>query len=253
MTGSEFLTKANGGTMYLIVGIVLLFVVAMCIYFMVKAYREGIKVGLDKKKMKKAITSSITFTAIPSVSILLGVIALSGKLGIPIPWLRLSVIGAIQYESLAAGMAAERLNVPFTAEGMGMSGGSPFVSIIFVMTAAILSGALFCIFGLKKYQQNVLTKASSKDDRWANIMFNALFIGMVCAFVGLAFANLRGGVTGQPSYLSLIVLLVSAAFMGIFTWLKEKKNQKWLESFDLSLSMLFGMASAVVFRIWGVM
>lgn len=253
MTGSEFLAKANGGTMYLIVGIVLLFVVAMCIFFMVKAYREGVKVGLDKKKMKKAITSSATFTALPSISILLGVIALSGKLGIPISWLRLSVIGAIQYESLAAGMAAERLGVPFTPEGMGMNGGSPFVSVVFVMTAAILSGAIFCIFGLKKYQQNVLSKASSKDNRWGNIMFNALFIGMVCAFIGVAFANLRGGVTGQVSYLSLIVLVVSALFMGVFTWFKEKKNQKWLENFDLSLSMLLGMASAVLFRMWGVM
>ncbi|NLB89603.1 MAG: DUF5058 family protein, partial [Clostridiales bacterium] len=235
--------------------VVLLFVVAMSLFFMIKAYKEGIKVGLDKKKMHKAITSSATFTILPSVSILIGVIALSQKLGLPISWLRLSVIGALQYESLAAKMASERLGVPFSIEGMAANGGSPFVAVILVMTISILSGAIFCLFGLKKYQNSIVNKVGSKDNRWGNIMFNALFIGMVCAFIGVAFSNLQGGATddGNPTWLSLIVLVASALIMALFSWLKNRKGQKWLENFDFSLAMLLGMGSAVVAGLLGVM
>ena len=51
---------------------------------------------------------------LPAVSILLGVIALSGSLGIPLPWLRLSVVGALHYEGNAADIAAR---------AAGMAGG----------------------------------------------------------------------------------------------------------------------------------
>ena len=39
--------------------------------------------------------------------------------------------------------------------------------------------------------------------------------------------------------------MVSALFMALFTWLTEKKNQKWMESFSLSFSMVLGMAAAI--------
>ena len=102
----NFLSMANSGVMYLIAGVVILFVMLMAVVFFVKAYREGVKIGIDKKKMHKAITSSVTFTIVPSIGILIGVITLAGALGIPIPWLRLSVIGALHYETMAADVGA---------------------------------------------------------------------------------------------------------------------------------------------------
>ena len=94
---NQYLQNVNSGIFYLIVAIVLGFVTVMCFVFLVKSYRAGIKIGMDKKVLKKTITASATFTLLPSISILLGVIALSGTLGVPFSWLRLSVIGALQY------------------------------------------------------------------------------------------------------------------------------------------------------------
>ena len=94
----DFLSQVNSLPVYLICGGVLLFIVIMCVVFLVKSYRAGLKIGMDPKVLKRAITSSATFTLLPSVSILLGVIALGGTLGVPVSWLRLSVIGALQYE-----------------------------------------------------------------------------------------------------------------------------------------------------------
>ena len=79
----DFLSQANSLPVYLICGGVLLFIVIMCVVFLVKSYRAGLKIGMDPKVLKRAITSSATFTLLPSVSILLGVIALGGTLGVP--------------------------------------------------------------------------------------------------------------------------------------------------------------------------
>ena len=80
---NEYLQSVNTGAFYLIVAIVLGFVTVMCFVFLIKSYRAGIKIGMDKKVLRKAITASATFTVLPSISILLGVIALSGSLGVP--------------------------------------------------------------------------------------------------------------------------------------------------------------------------
>lgn len=48
---TDFLTKANSGVMYLIAGIVIIFVMLMAAVFLFKAYREGVRIGMDKKKL----------------------------------------------------------------------------------------------------------------------------------------------------------------------------------------------------------
>ena len=98
----ELLSKLNSPVIYLICGSIVLVVALMCMVFAVRAYRAGKAIGMDVKKMKRTIVASATFAVLPSVGILLGVIALSGSLGTPLSWLRLSVIGALHYETQVA-------------------------------------------------------------------------------------------------------------------------------------------------------
>ena len=87
------LEQVNAPALYALVGGAILLVVAMCVHFAVKSWRAGLRLGMERAVLKKAVVSSATFTLLPAFSILLGVVALSGTLGIPLPWLRLSVIG----------------------------------------------------------------------------------------------------------------------------------------------------------------
>lgn len=103
---------------------------------------------MEKKKLNKVLTSSIVFSIVPSIGILMGVITLAGSLGIPLPWLRLSVIGALHYETMAADTAAKAAGVALSADAMT---GSAFVTIAVVMTIGIIWGGVFCIIALKKY------------------------------------------------------------------------------------------------------
>ena len=107
----NILDLLNSTPLYLICGAIILFVMAFSILFMIRAYRAGIAMGMDKTKLKRTITSSVTFSVLPSISILLGVIALSGTLGIPLPWLRLSVVGALHYETSVADVAARSIGL----------------------------------------------------------------------------------------------------------------------------------------------
>ena len=144
----SYIEAANSLPLYLIVGVILLFIAALCVLFIIKSYRAGVRIGMDRKVLRRAITSSATFTVLPSVSILLGVIALSGSLGIPASWLRLSVIGNLQYEATVAEIAANSMGLNLNSTELTVSALS---TILLVMTVGIIWGCLLSIFTMKKY------------------------------------------------------------------------------------------------------
>ena len=223
--------------MYCLVAVVIIFVIAMSVRFIVLAWKRARKLGISTQVLRRTAMSAAVFTVVPAISILLGVIALSKALGFPLPWLRLSVIGALHYEVMAADMAAKATGMQELAAS-AMTGES-FVTIAFVMTVGIIWGGVFCIIGLKRYQKK-MSGVSQKDNRWGSIMFNAMFVGMVCAFIGAGFAGVTTG-----DFTSLVVIAVSAVFMWLFSLLARREHFKWLDSFSLSLSMIIGMASAI--------
>ena len=145
----NILSLLNSAPMYAICGGIIAFVAVVCAVFMVRAYRAGLAMGIDRVKLKRAITSSATFSLLPSVGILLGVIALSGSLGTPWPWLRLSVIGALHYETQVAQAAAEQVGMSsLSAAEMTPSG---FATIALLMSICIMWGMVLSIFFNKRY------------------------------------------------------------------------------------------------------
>lgn len=132
------LKELNSPFLYLICGGIIAFVAVVCVIFLVRAYRAGIAIGMDRAKLKRAITSSITFSILPSVGILLGVIALSGSLGTPWPWLRMSVISALHYETQVAEAAAEQV-------GIGGLSASSMTPKAFANVVPALFGAMACL------------------------------------------------------------------------------------------------------------
>ena len=97
----------NSTSLYLIAAAVILFVLGQSIFFLVKAWKQGKALGIDNKKMRDAVTSSALFTVPSALSVLATVIALAPALGLVIPWVRLSVVGNLMYESTAAEAAME--------------------------------------------------------------------------------------------------------------------------------------------------
>ena len=246
------LAKLNSAPLYLICGGIILFVAAVCVVFLVRAYRAGVAIGMDKGKLKRTVTSSVTFSILPSVGILLGVIALSGSLGTPWPWLRLSVIGALHYETQVAQAAAEQVGIG----SLNASAMTPeaFATIALLMSVCIMWGMVLSFF----FNRSYLKKLSGKDSEapsegkkpgFGDAAMVAMFVGLVSAYIGSyigGFISGNGLFSFSGDLTPIIVALVSALVMAAFLYLSEKKQMVWLESFSIACSMLIGMLAAVV-------
>ena len=245
---NEYLNRVNAPGLYLLVALILAFITIMCAVFLIKSYRAGIKIGMDKKILRKTITSSATFTLLPSISILLGVIALSGTLGVPLSWLRLSVIGALQYELNVAEIAAQSVGL----SGLQLSelNMGAYVTITLVMTAGILGGIFCCIFFLKKYLgkvQSAPKKENSGKPGFGAHATTAMFVGLCAAYIGsyIGKAIPREGSDIMP----ILVAIIAAIVMAVFEYFINKKGKAVLENFSLAASMLIAMAAAVVIQL----
>ena len=229
----------NSTILFILAGAIILFVIAQSLFFLIRAYRRGKELGIDTKQMKNTITSTAIFTVAPAVSILIGVITLSKFLGLPLPWLRLSVIGAITYELPAATSTANALGISLSET---VTDPKVYSASAWVMTLGIFPGLIWVPLFIKKIQGGLM-KIKSKDSKWGDILMTAMFLGMISAFLGMVFSDIRSGLTG---WIPIFVLLFSAALMGICGLLIKKCNMKWLENYALPISMLGAMVFAAV-------
>ena len=224
----------NSSFMFVLGAIVALFVTVQSIVFLRKAWNEGILRGVPPEKMRKAVVSSAVFTLVPSLSILLTMLTLSGALGLALPWIRLSVIGAITYELPAAEAAAQATGASLMGSGVPVD---VFSVIVWVMTLGIMSGPLFIIAYFKKLQGRV-NQIKVDDNRWGALLIAAMFVGLISSFLGSALA---GGLV------SILTLFSSALLMVICITLEKKAGLKLFKDFALPLSMIGAMVLAIVY------
>jgi len=259
--------SVNHPILYLIAGILIAVVLAQSVYFLIKAMRRSKELGMDQTKVKKTIKTAAIFTIAPAVAIVISVMTLSKKLGLPLPWLRLSVVGSMSYETIAANNALSAMGqslgseVPLTAQ--------QYVNILLVMTISIMVG-IWLVPAIGKKLQSGMSSLSTRDAKWADIFQNSLFIGMISAFVGFVFCdvsrlwtadanglvtvmqtnpetNVKEAVyyTSTSGMVPVCVMAVSAIVMVICGLLMRKPKLKWLSEYALPISLILGMAAAI--------
>ena len=248
----------NHPIIFLLVGIVVAVVLAQSVYFLLKSVRRARIIGMDKTKIKKTIITAAVFTVAPAVSIVIAVISLSKSLGIALPWLRLSVVGSLSYEAIAAANAASGMGKSLAELASDMSA-SAYLTVTIVMTVSIMVG-IWLVPLLGKKIQNGLVSFEKKDKKWSEIIQNALFIGMISAFVGYVFCDVsrlwlsNDGVYVNPEgevfsstsgLIPVFVMVVAALGMAVCGLLMKVLKWKWLNDYALPISMVFGMASAI--------
>ena len=224
--------------MYCIVAVVIVFVIAESVFFFVRAWKRAAALNMDRRRLKKIVASTALYTIAPAVAILLGVIALSKALGLPLPRLRLSVIGALTYETTAAETAARAFGANISQI---ITDARTYAGISWVMTLGIMpSIVLLPIIG--KRVEKGLVRLKSKDEKWGEIFMSALFLGMISAFLGVVFATIREGLIG---WVPVFVMIASALIMLVCGLLVKKFKARWLQDFALPISMLGAMALSI--------
>ena len=217
---------------------VIVFVMAQSVFFLLKAVKQAKRMGMAPEVIKRTIRASAVFTIAPAISILLGVISLSKFLGLPLPWIRLSVLGAITYELTAAASAAASVGVSVTEQ---ITNPTVYTTIAWVMTIGIIPSVILIPLFLKKIQGGIV-KVKNKDKAWGEIFITAIFLGMISAFLGVVFADIRSGLEG---WIPVFVLLFSALIMAVCGLFIKKYHLKWLEDYALPFSILGAMAFSI--------
>ena len=72
----------NSTFLYGVAAVVILFVLAQSVFFLVRAFKRGKELGISTAKLKKTIISTAVFTIAPALSILIGIITLQTRLHI---------------------------------------------------------------------------------------------------------------------------------------------------------------------------
>ncbi len=233
----------NHPILFVIAGVIIALVVAQSIFFLLRAIRRAKALGMDRSVVKKAIISSAVFTIAPAVSILVGVVILSKKLGVALPWLRLSIIGSLSYETVAAEATLEQL-------GGLIAGASDYVTVLFVMTLGIAAGLVLVPFCTKKIQKGI-KNMEKRDKKWGEIFNNAMFLGMISAFLGYVFCDVSTIFTGKTWGLTPVCVMASSAIIMVVCGLASRfKPFKWLTDYALPLSLIGGMAMAIPLTAW---
>lgn len=237
----------NHPIIFVIVAIIVAVVLAQSVFFLVKAWKRGIEIGMDKSKLRKIAVTATIFTVAPAVAIVISIIALSKQLGIALPWLRLSVVGSLSYEAIAAENTANAMELAATAT----PNASQFVTITLVMTLSIMVGIWLVPVICKKMQSGMIN-LEKRDKKWADIFSAAMFIGMIAAFVGFVFCDVGNVVHGDfAGLIPVFVMLVAAVIMAVCGLLAGKfKKIHWIADYALPVSLIVGMASAIPITNW---
>ena len=239
--------SVNSPILFVIVGVIILAVLAQSVYFLVRALKRAGELGMDRVLLKKTISSAAVFTIAPAVAILVGVISLSKSLGVALPWLRLSVIGSLTYETVAAGTTLEELGLGLETQ---ISNASDFVTVVWVMTLGICIGLILTPLLTKKIQGGMV-KMGNSDKKWAEIFNNAMFLGMISAFLGYVFCDVslafKGDLTGL---IPVCVMFVSAIVMAVCGLSAKKLKMRWMTDYALPISLVAGMAAAIPITTW---
>ena len=259
--------NVNHPLLFIMAGILVAVVLAQSVYFLVKAYRHSKALGMDQAKVKKTIISAAVFTIAPAVAIVISVITLSRKLGLPLPWLRLSVVGSMSYETVAANNALSAIGQSLGSADALTS--QQYVNILLVMTISIMVG-IWLVPVIGKKLQKGMASLSNRDAKWADIFQGSLFIGMISAFLGFVFCNVSRlwnpasrvvtqtidgvkqtvEVSPTSGLIPVCVMVISALIMVICGLLMRKPKLKWLSEYALPISLVLGMAAAIPITAW---
>jgi len=240
--------NVNSPVLFLIAGLIIAVVLAQSVWFLVKAWRRGIEIGMERDKLRRIASTAAVFTVAPAVAIVISVITLAKDLGLPLPWLRLSVVGSLSYETIAATNAESAMGLTFGQ--VSALTATQYVTIASVMTLSIMVG-IWLVPLIGKKLQNGMISLENRDKKWGNIFSASMFIGMISAFVGYVFCDFGTVFSGNTAGLvPPLVMAVSALVMCLAGLAVKKLRWRWISDYALPISLIAGMAGAIPITAW---
>lgn len=234
----NYLEVANGPILFLLCALTIAVVAIQAIIFIMVAWRRGQEVGLSKQVMRRTMTNSAIFSIVPSLPIIVMMLALSQALGRYFPWLRLSVVGSAAYEGMAADLAAQSMGLQgFTDPNM-----SPhiFIIIMFVMSIGIVWGIVFNIFFMNRLDKFSKNRKEKVAGGFITIFSSALFVALLVTLSVPYVANVQ-------NVEAIIAFISSGVVVLILNKVAEVTKWRNLSDFSLPIALIAGMAAVILY------
>lgn len=213
----------------------LLYIIGFSLVYLKKAYTRCLEMGISKEDLAKVIKSSLVFSIVPSLSIVVGLFALISVLGVLWSWWRLSVIGSLSYETLMASSVASALDFSSSAEMLENASASQFGIVMILMSVGMLSGFLVLIPFGKKLSMSV--NKTENASTWKHVLSGTFMLCLFAVYVPV----LLFGDTVQAA-----VMLTGLAVAILIGFLASKSPKlRWLGDFVMAFSMIAGMVSSI--------
>ena len=229
----EALQIANSLPMWLACGVAVVLVIAQALIFIKKAMDAAPKVGLSKEEVNKAVKSAALTSIGPSIVVLSGMLSLLVTVGGPMAWMRLSFIGSVMFESIAAGIGTGSVGVQ-----LGVDELTPLALTMAVWTMIIgsVGWIIFSTFAADKMDK-IQAKLAGSNPAGLTIISSGAIIGVFAAMVGQKLVALDK---------NALATVLGAILM--FVMMQITKDEKFakLREWNLTIAILVAMAVTAI-------
>lgn len=213
----------------------LVYITGFSVIYFLKAKKRALEMGITEEEVKDIVKSSAVFSIVPSLSIVIGLIALAAAMGTVWSWWRLSVIGSLSYETQIASSLAAVLGFDSTTEMMASASGEQFGVVMILMSVGMLAGFLILIpFGKKLSTSVDKTKGGNG---WSSVLSGCFMLVLLAVYVPVLL------ICDTIQALVMVTGLVVALVLSV---LASKPGLEWLNNFIMAGSMIVGMLSSLI-------
>jgi hypothetical protein len=229
----NYLDIANSPFMWLAAGLAVSLVLFQAFIFARKSYSTGLQIGLTETQMKSAMRSSFVASIGPSIVVLSGLLALLVTVGGPMAWMRLSYIGSVMFELMAAAIGTEAVGVKMNIDPMTTEA---YANAVWTMILGSIGWIIFATATAHK-MDSIQTKFSRGDK-------GLLGIVAISAMLGSFGSLVSGHLLARNA--NTIAAITGAAVMIVLSIYGDKKNIRWLKEWSLAIALFAGVIAAVL-------
>ena len=230
----DYLQIANSVPLWIAAGLGVALVLLQSILFARKSISAGSEMGITGQQMRSAMKSSFITSIGPSVAILTALLVLMVSLGSPVAWMRLSFIGSMMFEMMAAGFGTGALGQTL---GVDAIDNVAFANALWTMALGSIGWTLVSVLTADKMDkaQKRLTKG---DPGLMKVISAAALVGAFGALL-------------PPHLLSMnrntVAALAGAGIMTVMILISKKHSSKtWLKEWSLAIALFGGMIVAAL-------
>lgn len=229
----DYLQIANSIPMWIAAGLAVSLAIVQAGIFAKKSYSTGKEIGLTEVQMKGAMKSSFITSIGPSVVILTGLLSLLVTVGGPMAWMRLSFIGSVMFELMAAAFGTEAVGVKMGVDPMT---NVAFANAIWTMILGSIGWIIFATISANK-----MGKAQEKFSKGDKMLLTVISIAAILG----SFGSLSSGHLVAMNKNS-IACVAGGLIMAIIGPIGDKKNIQWIKEWSLAIALFGGMLVAAI-------